>query len=625
MASLNREDIAALTVVADGHRSHGLNLDHIDLGWILADPPEEISSTASSSRRRHAGASSASSDCPAPVMQLEYRDSSVPEGMLQERSLDTPAPAQDTASSKQTSMSRDRSPSATFGILNLTALDHEAICPRNPRHVLLDSPRSVFIVLSNGYSVESLCRADPQVFYNEALRTGVPLDMVNLRIAADNKRRSQRYLQLRDAYIKLREKNDLNEVVSAVRDQKYGVEVEAVRNRRAMASIPRYAYHGGEDLGLLDEDCRRVLEHSRSSVIDEVRRALELHEKKLQQSIQAEAKLLSNSTTFEAEKRVEEMKERDRRQRSVAIQKRTEEFRQRIQRIRQEQEEHSEDLRQRVELKEREHEEFRLHQTELRRMEVAAGAEHQHHKRMSIKEQVHQRDEERREELIRKAEYMAKLHQRDLERKRQQKAKESMEMQEINEGRSRAIRQIAAMQLEEKRLKSEDAIERSNQRAAEFKQSRAMRFEARKKLLAERAERGAVARRIAEEKRDARAKETAEEYERKQQFIADVAEEHRQQLTLQKELSKQTRLVQLEDQQRCKSVSLFRSVAYLADAAAKASWLERENKKRDLLALQVRQEREALHRARDLMQRQAEEAEIERRKQTTFSMLNQTV
>lgn len=651
---LKRQDVAALLVVADPQptMSHGLNTDHINLKWILRrrtkandiegensvprkqDPLGTLSKprerTVHQSPHRVVVSPTASSLAALPGGEIQvstHHNNNNGNGNDHHTNNTNDMSPQSSFSLEQDSASHHDESHSRFrggdGTRNLLTLDQSTVCSMDSKHtVLLDSPRSVFIVLSNGHSVARICKADQQEFYNEALRTGVPLDMVNLRIAAENKRRLQCYHSLRAAYVELCSKLSSEALADAIRDQKYGIEIEAAKNRQRMKNVPRYAYYGGEDLGLFDEDCYRLLEHARNKTVDEVRNVLEQNEKKIQQQNERERNADQDMSALDAERRALEMKEKDQRERSRAIQRRADEFRQRVQRIRQEQEDEMEGLRKRVEVKQQEQEEFIEQQEMLRRHLSMSSFEAQQQKRVQVRQSVAAKDEKRRQDLIRRSEYLTQLHQREQDRRKEQLSEEHRLSKEALNERGRVTRLLAAVQLEEKRMKSEFAIAQSNERAEQFKKTRAMRFEARKQLVEERKERGAQARQLAEEKRARKALELEMDYERKQQYIADMNEEHEREMTLQKELNKQSRMIQKDEQTRCKQVNAFQSVGYLADAQAKADWLERENEKRRLLALQVRQERDALYRARDMILQQVEESEVQRKKQETFVKAN---
>ena len=99
-----------------------------------------------------------------------------------------------------------------------------------------------------------------------------------------------------------------------------------------------------------------------------------------------------------------------------------------------------------------------------------------------------------------------------------------------------------------------------------------------------------------------------------------MEKERKQRLELKSEMSKQTRITQLEEKERCMSALEFKYIGYQGNSMSKNRWLELEAEKKKVLSSQAKQEREALFRAKELVLKKIEEEEILRRKRESYNL-----
>lgn len=485
-----------------------------------------------------------------------------------------------------------------------------------PEHVvMIDSPRSALVLLRNGVAVKDIVTVDPQPFYNEALIHGTPFEMVRLRVAAEASRRKQRYDQLLTEYVKLCETVSQEEVMNAMRRKEFGVEVETKQNKMRLSKFMRFSYAGKADMSLLDEDCLKVLEASRGKALDAVRRAMVLHERRMQYVLDCEerAKQFTLEAVHDEQRKQERMKIQAEhiRKNDVSIQ----ELKDRTKMLRERQEAEIEAKRQKLAEKERKHDDHAAVYLSATRSSSVSLIERAEERRTRIRDAAQEQERSRAETLKQKTDLLNRLHQRELERKQEIRERTRQETREWNDARKTAIKQLAELQEAERMSRIEQAMQQQEQRAEEHQQMRLEKMAARQREKEIRAERGRQSRQQAEEQRLARLEELEERCEQKVAYIQGTAEEKKKSQMLQQELARQSRAALLDDQQRVKRTSEFAALGCIEERKAKTGWLERESQKRVALTHQMKQEREALLRIRDTLLKQSEEETIRLRKE----------
>ena len=485
---------------------------------------------------------------------------------------------------------------------------------------MLNSPRSALVVLKQGYSVADLCQVKPSEFIIQGSLEGATSETIEMRIVAENKRRSNRYKKCLNEYIRLCQSVAFTDLVRAIREHKYGEDEQRQENRECLAQVPLFAHGGKQDLTILDPDHLNVLLLARDRTVKDIRRSLELKEKNLDLFVAKEQAVLAKDVPLEKLRQQQEEVVLERRAHNVELQKRSKLFRERVERVTREQEAHIQERRERMEQRHQEQEEIQ----ERRRAEKAAAEEvkrQQTEERLkSVRQQLQISEEERRVTLLGKAELTAKLQQRERQRKKEIMEAHAQECKRITEQRLSIIRNLAEIETDERRQRAESVLEKSSDRLKGFAELKQLRLEAKKHFSHEKEERRAAARRNAEEARLRHLRELEENFDQQQRNIAEMEKERQMRLELKSEMAKQTRITQLEEKERCMSALEFKYIGYQGNSMSKTRWLELEAEKKHVLSSHAKQEREALFRAKELVLKKIEEEEILRRKRESYNL-----
>ena len=588
--ALSKEAIAALEVIANPRVAfrHRLDLKNVSLQWIFRRRSRPPSSTESSPQRERSSWQEHSPDLtPIKPQQHTVEDANVED------------------------MPSKRAP--LTGMRTLLSLDTSA--PVTNSDILIDSPRSAYVILSRGHRVAELCPVDNQELYNAALIEGTSRDMVELRIIAENKRRAGRYNALVANYQELCKAVSSSEVVQAILNYAEGLRLEDEANLKRMETIPRYSYTPLRDSRLFDQDCEQVIVEARCKTLEEIKRKLDQNARNVLQQVERERRFAKEKESLQELKRQQEQRDRERRERSIEIQKRGDEFHAKVAAIHQQQAAEVEAKRAALDQRESDLQKRREILQQKRESALADAAARRAERRRSVKEQLSLADEERRVALQERSSLLSRMHERDIQRRQETKRAELRELRDIGALKGRAARQLAEIRMEEKRLKLEGKLERISLRAEELQHSKALRLAAKRSHLHERHEYSELARKTAEHLRAEHLEQLTQHYAHKQQQIEEANEERRRQQVLLEEMGRQSRAMQLEERRRSALEKEFSTIGYMNNTLAKSKWLERESEKRSKLACQIRQEREALDRAKEEIIRRIEQGEVERRKE----------
>jgi hypothetical protein len=140
--------------------------------------------------------------------------------------------------------------------------------------------------------------------------------------------------------------------------------------------------------------------------------------------------------------------------------------------------------------------------------------------------------------------------------------------------------------------------EETENRAVEFAELKHERMEVKRARLAAKQERGAAARAVAEVKKAQRVATLEDGFRLKEESLREVMGDREREHNLKRERMTQARLERTLEKERAASATEFHYVGYVEANQKKTAWLEREAQKRRTLSSHVRQEREALDRAR---------------------------
>ena len=635
--TLSRDDIAAMEVVCDRKAafSHRLNLSRIDVRWILdlkgdkKGLPPRSRSTATSATHSARGdndrpKTSETLDNISPVKEGDQAPSSVadPDDYAALHSARSSATGMSTASSVRRGHKRFRfvNPPTTF--LTLRDLDRTQVIDPKDAQPLINSPRSAFIVLKNGYSMMDVCGVPAQEYYNKALLDGVTVETVKMRIAAEEERRIKKFNSLLSAYDSLCREAEREEVVEAIRTHKYAEDLTREEDEARLKEIPHYAHPGNLDLTVLDSDCVDVLQKSRSRTLQEIRRSLDQRDRLLKQSIERETAVMEKERQAAMEtQRVQMEAARARDEKANQQKERRREVERRVEKLLQSQAELTEVRRAEL-LQEQEHQANRVKEKKkLEKYASVAMIADRDQRRKQVRQQQEQLLEEKRENLLQRQELQAKMKERELQLKRQAAAERSQIRNEIAEKRRETIRQLsekAALDREEKQLTMEEEAEI---RAREYARMREIRQERKRERQQKKSERTSYIRQQGDQIKRHRLMELERDYQEKLRGIELAQREKEDRAALEKEMAAQVHLEKQEEKERAMNANEFHKVAYVSGSNAKQRWMERSQQKRKVLSSQVRQEREAMIRAKTQVFNEIERQEIKRRKEAAYQML----
>lgn len=590
---LSREDVAALEVVADAKPAFSNNLvtDHIDLKWILKRKKQQTAATTPSA------GSSPNNATPSPTAEKGQDQAANSSGdKTEEKFTYAPPPCP---------------------LLTLHSLDASEPPPLGS--TLINSPRSAFVILRNGYNVAQLCQVDKQKYFNDGLLDGVTVETVQMRIATENRRRAERLFSLLAEYDNLASQSSMDEVVEAIRHHKYAAVEETDQNVERIRSIPHYVHAGKLDLSVLDGDCVDVLVKSRDKTMGEIRRVLNQRDKILQHEIELERRVREKERKqAEESRRAQEATIAARDERAQEQRKKRIIVQDRVNKLLNDQQILTDQRRAAIVQERRTQEQRAAERKAFDRCAAATLAEARARRRENAKQQEAMMAEERKEVLVEKGELQSRIHARQLQLKKEELVARSLEFNERARRRREFIEKTAAQRKQEQREALDAVLEITEARAREFERQRERRREEKKRTAAERAARGATTRANAEQIKRMRLIELEEEYSRKLRDIEVAQQERLEQLAFENEQAAQIHIEKMQEQQRSVSAFEFRSVGYVNSNHSKTSWLERENLKRETLTRHVRQEREAMARARDRVVSELDQEEIRRKKQEEF-------
>jgi len=513
----------------------------------------------------------------------------------------------------------------TSGKLNLMNFNEEYynIPDRksNDLQVLIDSPRSAIVILKNGCTVEQLCRTSIQKYRSEALIEGLEPQLMQLRIDHDEKKR-QAYLSfLREEYTELCGRaTSHGDIIQRMylSERKMATEFSPARNIG-----PLYASPGKLPMHILNEENFAVLRVARSRAEDEVHRLLSLR-----QRLQGGSKLRERASQLRASRAEHEVeirndiKVQELREKGLLIAERYKCALERAQRLKKEKADKVERARVTIESREE-----KLAQ---RLVALNAGKAEENRKIFDEKRRVMKQKKEQvdQDNLNRMLEADAK--RKELERI---KAQEMMERQIA----IRALQQVKTEKVRERKSKTKelyDAIEESRRakleqselatqkRRTEFEEMKRSMMEMRKDRHEKKEEKRHNAKEKVIESEKQRLHEMLTLIEEKDQHVASVISESQWKNRVAQEESR------LKSEDR-KNELLRRSLIRDFELATKTYLYEERNqrnlddmKRRKVLHVQVRQERDAILRAKDKILQDMEASDVKRRKDDNFKMCN---
>lgn len=596
---MSRDDIAALEVVADpkARFQHKLCIHNVDLRWILKRTEVPPSTDTSRQQSRAQTAIEASAD-------VGGADSSA-----------AGHPNRPQSASNDTNKSRKHE--LTFvdapPLLSLDMLDTSTAV--EDKSVLLNSPRSIFVVLKNGLSVHEICAVSKQQYFNDGLLDGVTVETVQMRIAAENERRGQKFQVLLREYRNLCSNSSCEEVVDAIRSHRYGFENEQSKNSEQLRSIPHYAHAGKLDISVLDTDCIDVMVKSRGRTLNEIRRVLNQRDKVLHQAIDKERSLFEKEANQEREsKRVQQQQQNIREEKAHEFRAKRERVQERVKLLIGSQDERREQRREAMIVEREVHEQRAAERKALDRHASEQLIGFREKRRRRAREAQESMLEERRSKILEKQDFVTKIHERQMQLKKEELNKRSVQFNKLANERRSVIREITENEYHTRVTKMLDVEEKAEERTREFNHVREVRQGAKRQAAEARAVRGAATRLNAEAIKMQRLAELERQHDEKLSNIEIAQREKHERLVLENEVSAQVRLEKTEEKKRSHSAMEFQYIGYMNSNHSKTTWMEREALKRKTLAGHVRQEREAMSRARDQVVSQLDQTEISRKK-----------
>lgn len=488
--------------------------------------------------------------------------------------------------------------------------------------VLINTPRSAFVLLKNGFSLSDLCGVPVQEYYNKALLDGATLETVKMRIAAEDERRAKRFNSLLKVYAQLCSHVSREEVVDAIRAHKYAEDIHKEEDEERLRSIPHYAHAGKFDLTILDSDCIDVLQKSRARTMMEIRRSMDQRDRLQKHSIEKENDLMEREKAAQEEfMRVQQDNSVARAERAEQLKARRGEVERRVEKLLQTQEELTEMRRQALIEQDQLLSQRAKEKKELQKTASLVMIDERERRRRQVREENSAMMEERRAELIQKAEMQALMKERENELKRARQLERSRAKTEHAEKRRQTIKQLSEEAAAARKQKQFEMETMAEARAEEFGRRRQLRQIAKRIRANQKAERTAAIREQGEHIKQHRMEELEREYQEKLKGIEQAQEEKKERIILTKEMNAQVQLEKVEEKERASMADEFSKIAYVSSSNAKQRWMERAEQKREVLTAHVRQEREAMMRAKEQVFLEMEAEEIRRRKKAAAAML----
>jgi hypothetical protein len=488
--------------------------------------------------------------------------------------------------------------------------------------VLINTPRSAYILLKNGFSLSDLCGVPVQEYYNKALLDGATLETVKMRIAAEDERRAKRFNSLLKVYSQLCANVSREEVVDAIRAHKYAEDIHKEEDEERLRSIPHYAHAGKFDLTILDSDCVDVLQKSRARTMMEIRRSMDQRDRLQKHSIEKENDLMERERAAQEEfLRVQQDNSVARAERAEQLKARRGEVERRVEKLLQTQEELTEMRRQALIEQDQLLSQRAKEKKELQKTASLAMIDERERRRRQVREENSSMMEERRAELIQKAEMQALMKERENELKRARQMERSRAKTEHAEKRRQTIKQLSEEAAAARKQKQFEMESMAEARSEEFARRRQLRQIAKRIRANQKAERTAAIREQGEHIKQHRMEELEREYQEKLKGIEQAQEEKKERIVLTKEMNAQVQLEKVEEKERATMADEFSKIAYVSSSNAKQRWMERAEQKRVVLTAHVRQEREAMMRAKEQVFLEMEAEEIRRRKKAAAAML----
>eukprot|EP00759_Apiculatamorpha_spiralis_P043699 PhF_6_TR40950/c1_g1_i1/m.61975 len=491
----------------------------------------------------------------------------------------------------------------------------------DPLHVLIDSPRSVLVLLRNGCLIEQLCKTNPQKFHTQGMIEGVDPELIQLRIRHDEQKRKAYLKFIREEYDDLVHENPhhgdlIQRMFLAEKETRSTLSPE-----RQIA--PLYAAPGKLPVHILNDDNFETLRHARSRTEDEVHRLLSLR-----QRIQIGSKIRERASQMRAtraEHEIEirnEIKVQELREKGLLIAERYKLAQEKAQKLKQEQSEQVERSRVAIENREKRIQERLLKLNESKAEENKKLFEEKREK-MKMKTETHRQvqltkileTDARRQEIERHKAQELVERQATMKEVQKQKAEKQKERQ----GRTKELYDAI---LESRRQRAEQREHEAQERLEEF--------EAMKSELQHKRAHKAVNKEM--KRLEARAK--VEEMQK--QHVVDMIqaisekEEHAHKVLLEQERkhklqAEENRLKSMDQKDELSRRALVREFEHAAKThmyEERSNKLHTELKRRKVLTIQVRQEREAVLRAKDKVLGDMDLQDVRRRKDDSFKMYN---
>lgn len=485
---------------------------------------------------------------------------------------------------------------------------------------LINSPRSALVILKNGFAVADLLGVPEKAIRNQALLDGATGDAVKLRLKADAKRRETRREIVAVEYAKLCDAADRDAVVEAIRDHHFAMLRQQKKNDEATRKLEPLAPGGKLDLTLLDDECVDVVKQSRARAAEELRRVVNQQQRQKERLLRKEEEMLRAQSALAGEAQNSNV-HRDR-----AI-------RAKVRAVRQHQQRQAERSTRNL-AAQRDKEEMKR-STLLAKMDESLGraslhrtmtmhattdlVEDRERRRAEVRDRERLMLEERRDDVEQKASLKDRLMRRNIELRDEALRQKRIESEEVAARRREELKKSAAAQAAAREAKSLTLQEEAEIRAAEIAEAKAARLEAKKQRALDKEVRRRAAHEAREEKRKQMLAELDEAQRRKEEAIATAEEERKRAIVIANEQMSQVRLERAEEQRRAKSVAEFKYVGYVSANNHKTEWIEREAEKRKTVAAHMRQEREALLRAKDDVLHDLESVERAERRRLELS------
>jgi hypothetical protein len=615
---ITNDDISALVVLADRHapfQSH-LKKDYIDLRWIL--DRDEDGTLAPTPVSRALGMSVATSP-------LRSETSKTPSPSRSQLPLPSDEESAHNASRLSSSTPSPHAISGAFAspmsrpppLRTLADLDvSKSVETISKAAKLITSPRSVLVVLRNGFCVGDLLGVPQKKIRDQALLDGASKEAVKMRLEADANRRQLRREMLLAEYQDLTAKASREEVIKAMREQFFATLREDKRNLEAnQRSLDPLVPVDFRTSTLLDDDSVGAIRHNRAAAAHELSRVVDHHERQKTSILTKEEELLRQQAALAGDAKESNI-HRDRllaAKRSM-VHERIQEAQERASRLIDAEKAKLEQRRRELEDRRELVDGRATQQRQLTRIATKALSHSQQARRVTVRQQERDQAEIRLEELETRRRFKELLLERTLAQRDSTIAQRRREAELRDKERTEHLKAVA--ELDQARREAANAVlmATAEKRAEDIVETRLARRETKRARAALKRERQAATQALRAVNEQRRLAELDALTEHKQRLIANAEEERTKAVVAQHERMALVRQERESEQQRAVGIAEFRYVGYVNSNLHKTDWLEREAEKRRTLGLQLRQEREAMARSKDEMLAQLEVHEHDERR-----------